>query len=114
MPRLDVYCLEDERAIIEKKAAQAGMPLSMYMRTAAMGAPITSAEDKRHVATLARVKADAGRVGGLLKALLTNDERFDGSRGRELRESLKKAIEDNERLQNALRSLIMRLVKTDS
>ena len=52
-----------------------------------------------------------GRLGGLLKALLTNEERFDGLTGRELQEitlATLKEIQDN---QTELRIIAGRLVE---
>ena len=85
-PPLRLYCLPTERAVIEANAAQAGKPLSAFLRAVGMGMTPQSLVDQRAVRDLLKVNADLGRLGGLLKALLTHEERFDGYTGRQLQE----------------------------
>jgi hypothetical protein len=42
-----------------------------------MGTPVSGVADQEAVLELAKVNADLGRFGGLLKMWLTNDEKLD-------------------------------------
>lgn len=74
--RLRVPVLTEEEAIIKEKAAAHGLSVAEYMRRLALNLPITSVLDHRAVVGLAKVNADQGRLGGLLKLWLTNDEKL--------------------------------------
>lgn len=108
---IKVYCLESERQAIEENAHQSGLSVSRFLRVVGIGMPVRSMADQKAVKALARINADMGRLGGLLKALLTNEERFDGLTGRELQEitlATLKEIQDN---QTELRIIAGRLVE---
>ncbi len=63
-----------DRAAIEAKAAAAGLPLSAYLRSLGIGAQPRANPVLRHeqVLALAKVNADQGRLGGLLKMWLVD------------------------------------------
>lgn len=113
MPRLKVYCLEEEHAAIEEKAAQAGLSLSNYLRAVGLGQPVRSAEDLKLARTVLRTVADLGRIDGLLKALLTNDERFDGPQGEELRRLALHALDQSGEIKSGLRSIAENVLVID-
>lgn len=61
-----------ERQEIERRAAAASLSVSAYLRAAGMGATFRSATSSHEqVAALAKVNADQGRLGGLLKLWLS-------------------------------------------
>lgn len=103
------YCLQSERELIENKAKIAGMSLSEYLRRAGMEGVVTSILDQEAVATLARVNANLGRVGGLLKALLTNEERFDGKQGEALQEVTLQTVKGIKELQTRMLQVVERV-----
>lgn len=72
---LRVPVLPDEEIEIKSNAARAGLSIAAYLRRIGMGYPIQSAIDKEHVLQLAKINADMGRLGGLLKLWLTQDKR---------------------------------------
>lgn len=74
-PPIKVYCLPDERALIEENAKRAGMSVARYLREVGQGYKITGIVDYEHVRELARINGDLGRLGGLLKLWLTDDVR---------------------------------------
>ncbi|EHW7386087.1 conjugal transfer transcriptional regulator TraJ [Escherichia coli] len=74
-PPIKVYCLPDERALIEENAKRAGMSVGGYLREVGQGYQITGIVDYEHVRELARINGDLGRLGGLLKLWLTDDVR---------------------------------------
>ena len=75
---IKVWCLPDERQAIAAGAAAAGLSLSAYLRKIGMGYEIRSVLDQERIIQLAKINADQGRLGGLLKLWLTNDEKFAG------------------------------------
>lgn len=73
---LRVPVLPDEELAIKANAAQAGLSIAAYLRRLGLGYPCHSSLDKQHVLELSKINADLGRLGGLLKLWLTNDERM--------------------------------------
>ena len=73
---IKVWCLPEERRGIEAAAGVAGLSLSAYLRKVGMGTEIRSALDQQRIIELAKINADLGRLGGLLKLWLTNDEKL--------------------------------------
>lgn len=108
---LQVYCTEDEQAVIEDMAKTAGLSISEYLRRVGMGMPIQSIVDKQAVRELARVNADLGKAGGLLKMLLSNDERFLGYSGSHLKELTETTVKKIARTQEELFNICQRLLK---
>lgn len=74
-PPVKVYCLPDERAQLQANARAVRKSLSTYLLNVGLGYPVQSVQDERCVEALLRVNADQGRLGGLIKMWLTNDER---------------------------------------
>jgi hypothetical protein len=74
-PPIKVYCLPEERRQIEANANAAGLSLSKYLLNVGIGYQIRGIVDHKQVEELARINGDLGRLGGLLKLWLTDDER---------------------------------------
>lgn len=72
---LRVPVFPDEKEAIERQAKQAGMSVARYLREVGQGYQINGVVDYEQVRELARINGDLGRLGGLLKLWLTNDER---------------------------------------
>lgn len=72
---LRVPVLEAEKALIEAQAQRAGMSVARFLREVGQGYRIGGVVDYAQVRELARINGDLGRLGGLLKLWLTNDER---------------------------------------
>lgn len=85
------------------------MSLSEYVRTAAMNGVVASIIDQDAVGTLAKVNANLGRAGGLLKALLTNDERFDGLDGEKLQDVTFKTVAEIRQLQARMLHIVEKI-----
>jgi hypothetical protein len=77
-PPIKVCCLHSERVAIEANAKAAGLSLSTYLRRVGMGYEIYGVLDYDAVIELSGINADLGRLGGLLKLWLTNDEKLAG------------------------------------
>jgi hypothetical protein len=67
---LQVYVTPAERTALQANARQAGMRMSHYLRAVGTAAQIRSVVDLEAVASLAKVHADQGRLGRLLKMYL--------------------------------------------
>jgi hypothetical protein len=105
-PPIKVYCLPEEAQAIKAQAQSVGLPAAAYLRNVGLGVRVTSVLDYQRIDDLARINADLGRLGGLLKLWLTNDERLRGIREEELRRVLTKI----ERNQDVLRSIMQTVV----
>jgi hypothetical protein len=83
---MKVFVTDDERARIEQRAASAGLSVSAFLRAAGLHEPIRSVLDHDAVVTLAKVNADQGRLGGLLKLWLSGEagEAVSGTNIRQL------------------------------
>jgi hypothetical protein len=68
---LKIYVSETERAAIAARAQGCGLVVSDYLRAVGLGHEPRSIFDHEAVMTLARVNADQGRLGGLLKLWLS-------------------------------------------
>jgi hypothetical protein len=74
---INVWVLPEEKAAIAEKAKAAGLSQSAYLRNVGLGTPVTGVADQEAVMELVKINADLGRLGGLLKMWLTNDEKLD-------------------------------------
>lgn len=108
-PALKVYCTPSERKKIEDLARQAGLKVSAFLRRVGTGSVPCSAENLAAVKTLVKMHADQGRLGGLLKALLTNDERLDGYNGKQIQMLTEGLLKDIEETQTRIRAVIEEL-----
>lgn len=72
---LRVPVLPEEKTLIEAQAQRAGMSVARFLREVGQGYRIGGVVDYEQVRELARINGDLGRLGGLLKLWLTNDER---------------------------------------
>ncbi|AWK88598.1 plasmid mobilization protein [Azospirillum thermophilum] len=69
---LKVWVNEAERVRIEAQAKATGLSVSGYLRSVGLGYQPRSVLDLEAVERLAKVNADLGRLGGLLKLWLTD------------------------------------------
>jgi hypothetical protein len=90
---IKVWCLPEERQAIAAVADAAGLSLSAYLRKIGMGYEIRSILDQERIIALAKINADQGRLGGLLKLWLTNDEKLAGHNSDEMRGMIHRVLE---------------------
>lgn len=102
---IKVYVSASERDEIDSRAQNAGLPRSVYLRQVGLGYEARSLLDREQVMELIKSRADLGRMGGLLKLWLTDDERVS-SLGVAQMEVLLERIAEN---QDALSRLVDRL-----
>ena len=97
-----------EKAAIEQSATRAGLSVTAFMVAASMGTPVKSVVDLDQVARLARINADQGRLGGLLKLWLSMDGRFVP--GYPDRSHITSLLDEIRLAQEMLRAAIRRIV----
>lgn len=103
---IKVYCLPREKETIEDSARAAGKSTSAFLLAVGQGYRVSGVVDYERVRELAKINGDLGRLGGLLKLWLTNDERTESFDADTIRAVLNK-IEKN---QDALAGIMMRVV----
>lgn len=104
-----VPVLEYEEANIKANALSCGLPAAAFLRALGQNYTPKSILDNEAVIELSRINADLGRMGGLLKMWLTNDERLKllgDERGKRIIETLLNNIRTN---QSLMRDAIRRL-----
>ena len=78
------------------------MSTSAYLRQVGLGMPIKSILDHKSIADLAKVNADQGRLGGLLKLWLMSDSKLKPYDRARLSMNIIKLFEEIKRLQAVL------------
>ena len=73
---LRVPVLPSETIEIKQNAADCGLSVSAYLRSIGLQYKPKGILDYKAVGELVKVNADVGRLGGLLKMWLSNDERL--------------------------------------
>lgn len=71
---MKAYVSEEEYAMITEKARMCGLSVSQFAKAVCLGFEVRSREDQYARVELRRVHADLGRLGGLLKMWLTNED----------------------------------------
>lgn len=102
---LRVPVLSDEETEIKSNAAKAGLSIAEYLRRVGLGYSIQSMVDKESVLQLSKINADIGRLGGLLKLWLTQDQRVAHFHYREI----KVLLDGIKMMQEAMFGLVKKL-----
>ena len=97
-----VWVTPTEKQTIHANAKACGMSNSAYLRKVGLGIPIKSIFDQNSIADLAKVNANQGRLGGLLKLWLTNDEKLKPYDRVKLSTNITKLLGEIKRLQALL------------
>ena len=66
----------EQKAQLQALAAACSCSVPALMRSAALGHQVTSTVDYQAITELSRLRGDLGRVGGLLKLWLGDDDRW--------------------------------------
>ncbi|MDD7805963.1 MAG: conjugal transfer transcriptional regulator TraJ [Endozoicomonas sp. (ex Botrylloides leachii)] len=99
---LRVPVLPKEADVIKAHAAQVNLSVAAYLRQLGLGYEPKSTIDRALIAELAKINADQGRLGGLLKMWLSNKERLLGFDGEKTKATLKAVLEKIEKNQTLL------------
>ena len=104
---LRVPVLPAEEAQIKRLAAAAGLPVAAYLRRVGLGYRLPGILDHRRVEELARINGDLGRLGGLLKLWLTNDERTAAFGEATIRAVLAKIADTQDEMHAVMRAVVL-------
>ncbi len=100
-----VWVRPEEKEGIETAAGDCSTSVSSYLRALGLGYVPPSKIDKDHILELAKVNGDQGRLGGLLKMWLTNEERQEESVSAQVRRVLEQIDEVQRLLLEKVREL---------
>lgn len=104
---LRVPVLPEEEAEIARNAKAANLPVAVFLRTIGQGYEARSILDNRRVEELLRINGDLGRLGGLLKLWLTNDERTAEFGEATIRAVLSKIESTQDQMQGVMREVLI-------
>ena len=104
---LRVPVLQQEEEQIKTLAAAAGLSVAAYLRSIGLGYQVKGILDNRRVEELIRINGDLGRLGGLLKLWLTNDERTKTFGEPTIRAVLSKIEDTQSMLQEVIRLIVI-------
>lgn len=103
---IKVYCTKAQREVIEAYAKRAGMSLSTYLqRMGSQYTPAIHSACRDDIEKLIKINADLGRLGGLIKLWLTNDQRTRLIGEAQLRETLHQIASTQNKMLDALSAL---------
>lgn len=71
--RITLYLLPEEKKFIDEHAARLNVCSNEFIRASIRGQKFPSYVDQESIRELVKLRADLGRLGGLLKLWLTND-----------------------------------------
>jgi len=97
----------EEDAEIARLAAAANKKVAEYLRTVGLGYEVRGILDHRRVEEMLRINGDLGRLGGLLKLWLTNDERTAAFGDSTIRALLAKIEATQDELQGVIRTVVL-------
>lgn len=103
--RIKVVVNEKEKKAIEAAASDCSKSASSYLRTLGLGYAPPSKIDKNHILDLAKINGDQGRLGGLLKMWLTNEERQEEVISGQVRQLIEQISEAQKELLSAVKKL---------
>jgi len=106
-PPIKVYCLPEERARIEATAKRFGLSLSTYLLNLGLAYEPRGVVDGDRLDELMRINGDLGRLGGLLKLWLTNDERTARFGDATIRALLSKIEDTQATMKEVIRSIVL-------
>ena len=111
---IKIYCLPEERELIEKNAKAAGKSVSSFLLAVGQGYKVTGIVDAEQVQEMAKVNGDLGRLGGLLKWWLTDDARTAKFTPSTIRAVLSKIEDTQEEIGALMKKAIKQRLSDDS
>ena len=105
---LRVPVLQEEAESIKAAAASAGLSVAAYLRNIGLGYRITGVVDNKRVEELAKINGDLGRLGGLLKLWLTDDNKTRHVGPTAIRAVLSKIEDSQAEMLQIMETVVMR------
>jgi hypothetical protein len=97
----------EEEAQIKHNAAVVGRSVAAYLRNVGLGYEVRGILDNSRVEELARINGDLGRLGGLLKLWLTNDDRTAQFGEATIRALLSKIEDTQDAMHGVIRQVVL-------
>ena len=97
----------NEEAQIKRNAAVVGRSVAAYLRNVGLGYEVRGILDNSRVEELARINGDLGRLGGLLKLWLTNDDRTAQFGEATIRALLSKIEDTQDAMHGVIRQVVL-------
>jgi hypothetical protein len=104
---LRVPVLPEEEQQIKRNARAAGKPVATYLRLIGLGYQVHGILDNVRVEELARINGDLGRLGGLLKLWLTDDDRTRAFGESTIRALLSKIEDTQDTMHRVIRCVVI-------
>lgn len=101
--------MPEEKKMIDQNAKNVGLSTSTYLRNIGIGIEVKGILDQKAVGDMAKVNADLGRLGGLLKMWLSNDERLAIFNQEQVKASILEALGKIKTAQDELLKTVKRL-----
>ena len=108
---IKVYCLQTEKDEIKEQAKSVGLTMSTFLLNVGMNYQIKSILDHKKISDLAKVNGDLGRLGGLLKMWLTDDERLAHFKKHDIEVTILDMMARINANQDQLRSIMTEIIK---
>jgi len=109
---IDSRLTPKEYEIIVSKAKATGYTASEYMRRVAYGYPLQSMVDQLAVNEMLQTRADIGRLGGLFKRWLAENEKTKPSLGSRSYQEIDRIVSKIQTDQERLLSIAENIIKT--
>lgn len=106
-PPIKVYCLPEQRSRLLVLATNANLSVSSYLLKVGLGYRVRGMLDHRRVEELVRINGDLGRLGGLLKLWLTNDERTEAFGEATIRALLSKIADTQDTIHEVMQQVVL-------
>lgn len=106
-PAMKVYLSPEEYRRVIDQAERHGLTVSAYARRVCLGQPPPARDHHQGVRELSRINADLGRLGGLFKLWLGNENRPAS----ELTSQVRRLLREIELRQRELRAAVERIAR---
>lgn len=111
---IKIWCDPEEKAKIEALAESVGESASSYLRLVGLGYQPRSMIDREQARELVRVNGDLGRLGGLLKLWLTDDEKLDEFKPARMTRIIRGVLDKIAANQEELRAIVKAVLRARS
>ena len=108
---IDTRLTLDEFETIKFKAKSTGITASEYLRSLGMNYPLKSMVDQLAVDELIKARADLGRLGGLFKKWLVDNDKTNTRLGSRTREDINTLVESIEKEMEELKEISLRVMR---
>ena len=110
---IDTRLTKDEYDTIKFKAASTGVTASEYLRSLGVNYPLKSMVDQLAVDELIQARSDLGRLGGLFKKWLVDQEGRSGNIGSRNYEDINTIVSEIQTKQSQVLEIAQKLIRKE-